>query len=143
MLTGPPSSRPGGRHRVGTGRDRSPAGDLLRYRTSPSASAETRDQPQSRPDHAPIRTAGVRSVVSATRSTSTSRVRTPAAVQHACPSGAITPETPFVAATTTYRPVSMARSRVIANCWSIWSVWMNVALLVCTVSSCAPRRSWA
>ena len=59
------------------------------------------------------------------------------------PSGAITPEMPFVEATTSQRPVSIARSRVIANCWSIWSVWMKVALLVCTVSSSAPLRTWA
>ena len=26
----------------------------------------------------------------------------------------------------------MARSRVISNCCSIWAVWMNIALLVCT-----------
>ena len=31
----------------------------------------------------------------------------------------------------------MARSRLIANCWSIWEVWMKVALLVCTVTSWA------
>ena len=38
------------------------------------------------------------------------------------PSGAITPEIPLVDATTTYRPVSTARTRDIANCCSIWPV---------------------
>ena len=70
-------------------------------------------------------------------------MRVPAAVERPSPSGAMTPETPLVAATTTYRPVSMARSRLIANCWSIWAVWMNVALLVCTASSWAPCATWA
>ena len=48
---------------------------------------------------------------------------------------------PFVAATTSQRPVSIARSRVMANCWSIWSVKMKLALLVWTVISSAPSSS--
>ena len=38
-------------------------------------------------------------------------------------------------------PVSIARSRVIANCCSIWWVKMKLALLVCTTSICAPART--
>ena len=59
------------------------------------------------------------------------------------PSGAITPVMPLMAATTTYRWVSIARSRLIANCWSIWAVWMNIALLVWTTTSWPPWESWA
>ena len=95
-----------------------------------------------RPLHGPIRVAGVSWLVSPSRSTSTARVRL-SAVAMTWPSGAMSPETPFVVATATHRPVSIARSRVIANCWSVWSVWMNVAWLLCTTSSSAPLRSWA
>ena len=80
--------------------------------------------------------------MSATRSTRTSWVRG-SETSTTSPSGAMTPVTPFVDATAVQRPVSIARSRVMANCWSIWSVRMNVALLVCTTSSSAPRETWA
>ena len=96
----------------------------------------------SRPLHGPIRVAGVSWPVSPTCSTRTARVRL-SAVAMTWPSGAISPETPLVVATATQRPVSIARSRVIANCWSVWSVWMKVAWLLCTTRSSAPLRSWA
>src|SRR4029453_9398417 len=54
------------------------------------------------------------------------------------PSGATTAEIPLVAAMTTLRPCSTARSRLSANCCSLSSVWPNVALLVWTTSIPAP-----
>ena len=53
------------------------------------------------------------------------------------------PLIPLVDATTTVRPVSRARSRVIANCCSSWAVPVKDALLVCTVTSSAPLRTCA
>ena len=61
----------------------------------------------------------------------------------AVPSGAMIPVIPLVEATTTCRPLSMARTRVISNCWSSWLVRLNVALLVCTTSSRAPASTCA
>jgi hypothetical protein len=46
---------------------------------------------------------------------------------------------PLMAATTTQRPVSCARRRLISNCCASWPVRLNIALLVCTVTSSAPR----
>jgi hypothetical protein len=57
------------------------------------------------------------------------------------PSGATTALIPLVAATTTVRPCSTARSRLIASCWALSSVYPNVALLVCTTSMPAPSRT--
>lgn len=54
----------------------------------------------------------------------------------------MTPLTPFVEATTTARPVSAARARVMANCCSGWSVPTKVALLVWTTTTCAPLPTW-
>ena len=80
--------------------------------------------------------------IRSTCSTSTEVVRGSATAATE-PSGRITPEMPLVEATASQRPVSIARSRVIANCWSIWSVKMKLALLVCTASMSAPRSTWA
>ncbi|GAA1512382.1 hypothetical protein GCM10009788_16170 [Nocardioides humi] len=55
------------------------------------------------------------------------------------PLGSTTAEIPFVDATATLRLSSTARARVISNCCSGWDVPKKVALLVCTVTSCAPR----
>src|SRR4051794_12151416 len=57
------------------------------------------------------------------------------------PSGATTAEMPLVAATTTLRPNSTARSRLIASCWALSSVYPKVALLVWTTIIPAPPRT--
>ncbi len=54
------------------------------------------------------------------------------------PSAAITPDMPLTDAIASGRPNSMARAREISNCCSIWAVWMNIALLVCTTAISAP-----
>ena len=54
------------------------------------------------------------------------------------PSGAMIAEIPLVAATATVRPNSTARSRLIASCCALSSVWPNVALFVWTTIMPAP-----
>src|SRR4051794_35690305 len=54
------------------------------------------------------------------------------------PSGATTAEIPLVAATATVRPNSTARSRLMASCWALSSVYPKVALLVWTTIILAP-----
>src|SRR5690606_19764537 len=71
-----------------------------------------------RPGHTPIRTAGVTAVLRPTSSTRTPPVRAPREATTSA-SGDTTPDTPLTAATTTHRPVSRARRRLISNCWSI------------------------
>ena len=95
---------------------------------------------QARPSAGPSRIPGGTSEVSGTRSTTypwVQRSRTEVGV----PSGAMIPVIPLVEATATCRPVSMARTRVMSNCWSSWLVRLNVALEVWTTSSRAPERS--
>ena len=97
----------------------------------------TRNTSANRAGHTPSRTAGVIVVLSPTLSTSTSwpRAGTEATTW---PSGRTMPEMPLMAATTTQRPVSCARSRLISNCWASCPVRLNIALLVCTATNCAP-----
>jgi hypothetical protein len=57
------------------------------------------------------------------------------------PSGAITALTPLVAATSTVRPCSTARTREIACCWYVIWVKPKVALFVGTASTWAPERT--
>jgi hypothetical protein len=49
--------------------------------------------------------------------------------------------TPTVEMCTTVRPVSIARSCDIANCWTLSADLPNVALLVWTASRVAPRST--
>ncbi len=77
---------------------------------------------------------------SGTSRASTARVRGSIPAR-TVPSGAMNPLRPLTEAITTVRPVSRARSRLIANCCSIWPVWMKNAFEVCTVSSSAPPRT--
>ena len=51
------------------------------------------------------------------------------------PSGPITALTPLVAATSTVRPCSTARTREIACCWYVISVKPKVALFVGTANT--------
>jgi len=92
--------------------------------------------------HAPSRIAGVSPVPRPTVSSRRAVVRR-GTVATTLPSGPITPDSPLVEATTSQRPDSRARRRVMANCWSTWSVWMKVALLVWTARSWAPCRTWS
>ena len=121
--TEPHSGRGAGvRGRRRPARRRDPAVDGTRPRQQQAEQRQAGEQTSD--GQAPSRTAGVSSVLEADRlDDHAGRPRLADATTE--PSGAITPVTPLVAATTSQRPDSMARSRVMANCWSIWSVRMN------------------
>ena len=105
----------------------------------PPRGAQRHDQAAS-PSAGPSRIAGARREVSGTCSTTYPCVRGPARGD-GLPSGAMIPVMPLVEATATCRPVSIARTRVMSNCWSSWLVRMKVALEVCTTMSRAPERA--
>src|SRR6266545_2255512 len=86
-----------------------------RYGTSAMTNAPSETRTDSRPSQGPKRTPGVVPSYSLMSSTMMLWVRG-AAWSTTLPSGAMTPEMPLVAATTTYLPLSIARSRLIAHC---------------------------
>ena len=89
---------------------------------------------------APIRVASVVAERVGIAADRTSRVKT-GADWVSTPSGAITALMPLVAATSTARPCSTARSWPMASCWTVSPLRPNVALLVCTTSSLPPATT--
>src|SRR4051794_25019296 len=111
-----------------------------RRRRRPASSRAAPSAARASSGSSPTRVATVSPVRSGRSAVSTSRVKR-REVSASDPSGSTRPLTPTVETCTTARPASTARSRDIASCWVLSSVYPKVALLVWTTSRSAPPRT--